>query len=133
MPIVIPRGLRIAACASQTGAPSVVGSRGSGPIVAAAISPQSSAVRAKGPTVSSVNESGIALARLTRPLVGFSPVTPQKCAGMRIEPPGSEPSAAGTSRAATAAPEPDDEPPVIRAVSHGLQTLPVRTLCPVGP
>src|SRR5947208_11354463 len=103
MPIVMPRGLRIAPCASQAGAPSVVGSNGSGPIVAAAIIPQSSAVRASGPTVSSVNESGIALARLTRPLVGFSPVTPQKCAGMRMDPPVSEPSAAGTSRAPTAA------------------------------
>ena len=49
--------------------------------------------------MSSVNESGIALARLTRPLVGLKPVTPQKCAGRRIEPPVSEPSAAGTSRA----------------------------------
>src|ERR1051325_4899828 len=112
MPIIMLRDARCAACGSQGGAPSVVGSSGSGPMVAAAISPQSSAVRASGPTVSSEYESGIALARLTRPLVGFSPVTPQKCAGMRIEPPVSEPSAAGTSRAPTAAPEPEDEPPV---------------------
>jgi hypothetical protein len=73
------------------------------------------------------------LARLTRLLVGLKPLTPQKCAGMRIEPPVSEPSAAGTSRAATAEPEPDDEPPVIESGLHGLQTLPVWTLCPVGP
>src|SRR5437762_10839675 len=119
MPIIMPFVGRFAALAFHGGAPSVVGSSGSGPAMAAAISPQSSAVRASGPTVSSVNESGIALARLTRPLVGFNPVTPQKCAGIRIEPPVSEPSAAGTSRAATAAPEPEDEPPVTCAGFHG--------------
>ena len=51
-------------------------------------------------------------ARLTRPQVTFRPVTPQKFAGMRIEPPVSEPSAANVRRAPTAEPEPDDEPPV---------------------
>src|SRR5688500_15749078 len=122
MPIVMPFAERFAAFALQAGAPSVVGSSGSGPAIASKISAQSSAVRASGPTVSSVNESGIALARLTRPLVGFKPVTPQKCAGMRIEPPVSEPSAAGTSRAPTAEPEPDDEPPVMCPGFQGLQT-----------
>ena len=68
---------------------------------------------AYGPTVSSDCDSGIAPARLTRPTVVFSPVTPQKCAGIRIEPPVSDPSAAKVSRAATAEPEPDDEPPVM--------------------
>src|SRR5689334_25005697 len=53
-------------------------------------------------------------ARLTSPKVGMRPTTPQCDAGMRIEPPVSEPSATGTSPAATAAPEPDDEPPAIR-------------------
>src|ERR1044071_1959162 len=110
----MPFGARLAALAFQAGAPSVVGSSGSGPAIAAKTSAQSSAVRASGPTVSSVNESGIALARLTRPLVGLKPLTPQKCAGRRIEPPVSEPSAAGTSRAPTAAPEPEDDPPVMR-------------------
>jgi hypothetical protein len=51
--------------------------------------------------------------RLIRPTVVLKPVTPQKCAGIRIEPPVSEPSAAKVSRAATAEPEPDDEPPVM--------------------
>src|SRR2546421_4419413 len=120
MPMAIPFVARFASFAFQDGAPSVVGSSGSGPAIAATISAQSSAVRASGPTVSSVNESGIALARLTRPLVGFSPVTPQKCAGMRIDPPVSEPSAAGMSRAATAEPDPDDEPPVMCVGFHGL-------------
>src|SRR5215470_5830321 len=131
--MVSPFGERFAARASHAGAPAVVGSSGSGPAIAAAISAQSSAVCASGPTLSSVNESGSALARLTRPLVGLNPVTPQKCAGNLMEPPVSEPSAACTSRAATAAPEPDDEPPVMRLVSHGLWALPRYVLCPVGP
>ena len=70
-------------------------------------------MRASGPTVSSDCDNGIAPARLTRPTVVFNPVTPQKCAGIRIEPPVSEPSAAKVSRAATAEPDPDDEPPVM--------------------
>jgi len=41
--------------------------------------------------------------------VGFSPTTPQKAAGCRMEPPVSEPSAQMASPAATAAVEPPDE------------------------
>src|SRR6185312_4878663 len=51
---------------------------------------------------------------------------PHSAAGPRIEPPVSEPSANGTRPAATAAPEPLDEPPVkcsrfqgLRAGGHG--------------
>jgi hypothetical protein len=55
----------------------------------------------------------MAPARLIRPTVVFKPVTPQKCAGILIEPPVSEPNAAKVSRAATAAPDPDDDPPVM--------------------
>src|SRR6187200_1494137 len=121
MPMVMRLPGRFTALASHFGASAVVGSSGSGPARMLSTIAQSSAVCASGPTVSSVNESGIALARLTRLLVGLNPLTPQKCAGMRIEPPVSEPSAAGTSRAATAEPEPDDEPPVIESGLHGLQ------------
>src|SRR5690606_15747164 len=113
-----------AASASQPGVPAVVGSSGSGPTRIDVTSPQSSAVRASGPTVSSVKESGMALARLTRPELVLRPVTPQKCAGVRIEPPVSEPSAAGVRRAATAAPEPEDEPPVMCLGFHGLPAGP---------
>jgi hypothetical protein len=48
------------------------------------------------------------------------PTTPQKDAGCRIEPPVSLPSAAGTMPAATAAAEPPEEPPGVRATSQGL-------------
>ena len=52
------------------------------------------------------------------------PVMPVKLAGWRIDPPVSVPVAAGSSRAATAAAEPPDEPPGTRLVSHGLRTTP---------
>ncbi len=55
-----------------------------------------------------------------RPRVGFRPTIPQQLAGIRIEPPPSEPSATGASPAATAAPEPPLDPPAIREVSHGV-------------
>src|SRR5258707_13276598 len=46
---------------------------------------------------------------------------PQNAAGPRIEPLVSEPRVSGTRPAATAAPEPLDEPPVKCAVFHGLR------------
>src|SRR4029434_10503794 len=55
------------------------------------------------------------------PTGGWSPPMPQSDAGPRIEPPVSEPSATGTMPAATAAPDPDEEPPVKRARFHGLR------------
>ena len=47
-------------------------------------------------------------------------------AGSRMDPPVSEPRAPGASPAATATPEPDDEPPAMRgsAASHGLRAWP---------
>lgn len=56
--------------------------------------------------------------------VGLNPTRPQLEAGMRIEPPPSLPWAPGTMPAATAAPEPPDEPPGVREVSHGLRVGP---------
>ena len=76
------------------------------------ISAQSSTVRVSGPTVSIENDSGMAPARETRLQVGLMPDRPQKVAGARIEPPVSDPSAAKAARAATAEPDPEDEPPV---------------------
>ena len=53
------------------------------------------------------------------------PNRPQSEAGTLIEPLVSEPSASGTSRPATAPPEPPDEPPVMRLMSCGLREGPV--------
>ncbi|MCW0213657.1 MAG: hypothetical protein OJJ54_09870 [Pseudonocardia sp.] len=52
------------------------------------------------------------------------PVIPQNALGMRIEPPVSVPMARGTWPSATAAPDPDDDPPVVRVGSHGLWVAP---------
>ena len=52
------------------------------------------------------------------------PTTPQKLAGWRTEPPVSEPSAAGTTPAATSAAEPPEEPPGTRSGSIGFFTRP---------
>ena len=62
-----------------------------------------------------------------RPRDGFSPNNPQHEAGIRIEPPPSEPWASGASPAATAAAAPPLEPPGVRSGSHGLRQIPFRT------
>ena len=72
---------------------------------------QSRALCAIGPGQSSAGDSGSTPAALTRRQVGFSPVTPHIAAGWRMEPPVSLPSEPNTSRAATAMPEPLEEPP----------------------
>ena len=75
-----------------------------------------------GPTRSSDQLSASAPARLTRPYVGFTPTRPHCDAGIRIEPPVSDPIAPITAPAATAAPEPPLEPPGLRSRSHGFRT-----------
>ena len=51
-------------------------------------------------------------------------MTPQKAAGVTIEPEVSEPMAKGTRPAATAAADPLEEPPDQRVRSHGIQPGP---------
>src|SRR5262249_45253053 len=58
--------------------------------------------------------------RLMPPWVGLSAMLPQYAAGRMMEPPTCVPIAAGSIRAATAAAEPDEEPPGGRARSDGL-------------
>ncbi len=58
------------------------------------------------------------------PWLGLTPKTPQKAAGRIIEPLVCVPMASGTMPAATAAAEPDDEPPGVRSRSRGLRVLP---------
>ena len=57
----------------------------------------------------------------TRPRDAFSPIRPQNDAGMRVEPPPSDDIDSGITPAATAAAEPPDEPPGVRARFHGLR------------
>src|SRR6185295_6173249 len=100
-------------------------SRGSGPAMADSTISQSSAERAMGPSLSIVHERAIAPWRETRPKVGRTPAMPQKLDGQMIEPHVSEPRAKPVSAAATAAPEPDDEPQLHLPVSQGLRAAPV--------
>ena len=51
---------------------------------------------------------------------------------MRIEPPPSEPVAAETIPAATAAAEPPEEPPVVRSGFHGLRVIPLASVAVQG-
>jgi|GEM_PF-595118 len=68
-----------------------------------------------------------------RPYHGLNPTIPHILAGWRIEPPVSVQRAAGTSPAATAAAEPDDEPPGIRVISHGFLAGPNPLFSPLHP
>ena len=61
------------------------------------------------------------------------PTSPHAAAGSRTEPPVSVPSAIGTIPLATAAPDPEDEPPQIYSGCHGLVGVPEYELCPVVP
>ena len=79
-----------------------------------------------GPILSRVQLRAIAPFLLTRPRVGRRPVIPQYTAGVNIDPHVSVPNAKGTNPAATAAPEPLDDPPVHLEVSHGFNPGPVR-------
>ena len=69
------------------------------------------------------------------PRLVFRPTRPLQAAGIRIEPPPSLAPAAGTMPAATAAPDPPDEPPGVRVTSHGLRAGPQRmgSVLPLAP
>jgi hypothetical protein len=71
-----------------------------------------------------LHESGIAPALLTTPNVGLIVVIPQYAAGITSDPPVSEPSEIGSTPAATAAADPDDEPPLHRSGSQGFRQGP---------
>src|SRR2546422_10186100 len=63
-------------------------------------------------------------ALFTAPYVGLKPITPQIDAGRSTEPRTWLPVAAGSIEAATAAAEPDEEPPGVRVKSHGFSVGP---------
>src|SRR5438045_3451752 len=92
-------------------------------------------LRPIGPGVSRLALSGMIPAELMRPVVTLRPVSPQKEAGIRTEPPVSVPIAHGAIRAATATPEPLLDPPGVRASvrSHGFHGVPRWALVPQPP
>ena len=70
----------------------------------------------------------------TRPGPGSTscPTSPQHAAGIRIEPPPSDPVAHGTIPEATAAAEPPEDPPGVRLGSHGLRVMPLASVAVQG-
>ncbi len=71
----------------------------------------SSTVRASGPTVSKDGHSGTTPSSDSSPGVVFSPTRLFQADGVRTDPPVSDPMASGAIRCATAAADPDDDPP----------------------
>ena len=90
---------------------------------AAAVSPT---VRVSTPLMPNPSTSTTAL--LTRPRVGFRPTRPLHDAGTRIDPPPSAACAMGAIPAATAMPEPPEDPPGVRSGFHGLREMPSASL-----
>src|ERR1700686_1278922 len=90
-------------------------------------------VRASGPAQSKAGESGMMPSQEMRPQLGFRPATPQRDAGMRMEPPVSVPMLPWQRPAATAAAEPPLEPPGMRVGSQGFRTGPKWGLLDVTP
>ena len=84
----------------------------------------SATVRVNVPTVSSVSLNTWTPSAGMAESVGLNPTTPQNAAGRITEPLVCVPIAAQTCRAATAAAEPDDEPPGVCAGFHGFLVLP---------
>ena len=101
-----------------------IGARGSGPARTLNSRATSSTVRPIGPST----DSGYQALKLghagTRPAAGRKPTTLQKLAGLRSEPPRSEPSAIGTMPQASATAAPPLLPPQVFEASHGLRVAP---------
>ena len=57
-------------------------------------------------------------------IAGFQAVMPQRWAGMRSEPAGSDPNATTALPLATAAADPEDDPPAMKSRFHGFRTRP---------
>ncbi len=89
--------------------------------------------RAIGPTVSMLGASGHTPASGIRPHVVLRPAIPQHAAGIRIEPPVSDPYETSASPLATATAEPLDDPPGTRSGSSGLTGVPNAVLIPLIP
>ena len=98
------------------------GSSGLAPTLAANSSAVSATSRPIGPSTEITDQPSARALSATRPGVGRSPTTPHRAAGMRSEPPVSEPVQIGSMPVASAAAEPPEEPP---ALSVGLNGLPV--------
>src|SRR6266446_6593219 len=109
------------------------GSAGCSPLMASSSRARSSTLRAIGPCtvrLRSILKAGL---RATRPMLGRMPTTPQKLAGLRSEPPMSEPCASHAMPVARATAAPPEEPAADRDVSQGLRVAPHTSLKVLAP
>src|SRR6516165_6356247 len=89
------------------------GAPGSGPAIVLSASVRSATERPRQPEVLSVDHPNVALGLGTRPAEGRKPTTLQNAAGLRREPPVSEPLATGDRPHASATAAPPDDPPQV--------------------
>jgi hypothetical protein len=81
----------------------------------------SATVRASGPGTTRPAREAIPEPAGTRPREGLRPTSPVAAAGMRTDPPPSDPGATGSRPAATATAAPPLDPPAPSAVSYGFR------------
>src|SRR5436190_16688340 len=89
------------------------GARESGPAIVLSAKARSATERPRHPEVLRVDQANAALGFGTRPGEGRKPTTLQNAAGLRSEPPVSEPLATGTRPHANATAAPPDDPPQV--------------------
>src|SRR5204862_6794548 len=89
------------------------GARKSGPAMVLNAKARSAAERPRHPEVLNVDHPNAAFGFGTRPIEGRKPTTLQNAAGLRSEPPVSEPLATGTSPQANATAAPPEDPPQV--------------------
>src|ERR1700709_2716451 len=109
------------------------GSAGCSPLMASSNSARSSTLRAIGPwtpRLRSILATGVCA---TRPMLGLNPTMPQKLAGLRSEPPMSEPCASHAMPVASATAAPPEEPAAERDKSQGLRVPPNTSLKVLAP
>src|SRR3954471_22328374 len=109
------------------------GSAGCSPLLASSSSARSSTLRAIGPCTVRLRSILAIGVWATRPMLGRIPTTPQKLAGLRSDPPMSEPCASQAVPVASAAAAPPEEPAAERDRSHGLRVAPNTSLKVLAP
>src|SRR5580700_9473506 len=85
---------------------------------------RSATERPRHPEVLSVDHANAAFGFGTRPGEGRNPTTLQNAAGLRSEPPVSDPVATGTIPQASATAAPPEDPPHVFVGSYGLRVAP---------
>src|SRR6267154_3160359 len=104
---------------SSPGSLMASGALGSGPAMVLSERARSATDRPRHPLVLRVDHPKPALGLGTRPMEGRKPAMLQKAAGLRSEPPVSEPLATGTIPHARATAAPPDDPPQVLVKSYG--------------